>query len=93
MGLVLGPLYDKYDLHRKNLSRMLEDSGTAFGPLITWSNVGAFCATTLGVPVLAYAPYAPITYCSPLFALIYIITGFGIFRRDGTMMIRGKKSS
>ena len=93
VGPVLGPLYDKYDLHRKNLSRMLEDSGTAFGPLIPWSNVGAFCATTLGVPVLAYAPYAPITYCSPLFALIYIITGFGIFRRDGTMMIRGKKSS
>ena len=93
VGPVLGPLYDKYDLHRKNLSRMLEDSGTAFGPLIPWSNVGAFCATTLGVPVLAYAPYAPITYCSLLFALIYIITGFGIFRRDGTMMIRGKKSS
>lgn len=93
VGPVLGPLYDKYDLHRKNLSRMLEDSGTAFGPLIPWSNVGAFCATTLGVPVMAYAPFAPITYCSLLFALIYIITGFAVFRRDGTMLIRPKKAS
>lgn len=93
VGPVLGPLYDKYDLHRKNLSRMLEDSGTAFGPLIPWSNVGAFCATTLGVPVLAYAPYAPITYCSLLFALIYILTGFGIFRRDGTMMLQKRSAS
>lgn len=93
VGPVLGPLYDKYDLHRKNLSRMLEDSGTAFGPLIPWSNVGAFCATTLGVPVLAYAPYAPITYCSLLFALIYILTGFGIFRRDGTMMFQKRSAS
>lgn len=91
VGPVLGPLYDKYDLHRKNLSRMLEDSGTAFGPLVPWSNVGAFCATTLGVPVFAYALYAPITYCSLLFALIYIITGFGVFRRDGTMLLRKKK--
>lgn len=91
VGPVLGPMYDKYDLHRKNLSRMLEDSGTAFGPLIPWSNVGVFCATTLGVSVAQYAPYATITYGSLLFAMIYIITGFGVFRRDGTMMISRKK--
>ena len=32
VGPILGPMFDKYDLDRKNLSRMLEDTGTAFSP-------------------------------------------------------------
>ena len=34
VGPILGPLFDKYNLHRKNLSRMLEDTGTVFSPII-----------------------------------------------------------
>lgn len=83
---VLGPMmksmYDKYGLHRKNFSRTLEDSGTALAPLIPWSVTGAFIAGTLGVPVVQYAPFAPMLYLGIVFAVIYIMTGFGIAKAD-----------
>jgi NhaC family Na+:H+ antiporter len=83
---VLGPMmksmYDKYGLHRKNFSRTLEDTGTALAPLIPWSVTGAFIAGTLGVPVGQYAPFAPMLYLGIVFAVIYMVTGFGIAKAD-----------
>lgn len=79
-GPMLGPLYDRLGLHRMNLSRTLEDTGTVFVPLVPWSITGVFTANTLGVEVLAYAPYAFMCYLSMVFALIYGFTGYGIAR-------------
>lgn len=91
---VLGPMmksmYDKYGLHRKNFSRTLEDSGTALAPLIPWSVTGAFIAGTLGVPVVQYAPFAPMLYLGIVFAIIYIMTGFGIAKADEREAETGK---
>jgi NhaC family Na+:H+ antiporter len=81
LGPVLRPLYDKYDLHRANLSRMFEDSGTAFAPIIPWSVTGAFIAGTLGVPTGEYILYAPLTYLGMVFLVIYNLTGFRIAKR------------
>lgn len=91
VGPILGPLFDKYDLHRKNLSRMLEDTGTAFSPIVPWSNISIFILGTLGVSSFDYVLYAPITYLGVVFAAIYIFTGFGIFNRDGEMICRCRK--
>lgn len=92
---VLGPMmksmYDKYGLHRKNFSRTLEDTGTALAPLIPWSVTGAFIAGTLGVPVVQYAPFAPMLYLGVVFAIIYIMTGFGIAKVDVPENQKGKK--
>lgn len=83
---VLGPmiksLYDKFGLHRKNLSRTLEDTGTAFAPVVPWSVTGAFIIGTLGVSYTDYILYAPMTYLGLVFALIYIFTGIGIAKVD-----------
>lgn len=87
VGPMLGPLFDKMDLHRKNLSRMLEDTGTAFSPIIPWSNISIFILGTLGVSSFDYVLYAPITYLGVVFALIYIFTGFGIFDSSGKMLV------
>ena len=73
-------LYDKYGVDRKNLSRTLEDTGTAFAPLIPWGLSGAFYSTTLGVSTTQFAIFAPITYLSCVVGAIYIITGFTIAR-------------
>ncbi len=78
MGPILRPVYDKFGIPRKNLSRMMEDTGTAFCWIIPWGMSGIFAAGVLGVPVLEYAPYAPTTYLGIVFAFIYIFTGFGI---------------
>ncbi|ASK64161.1 Na+/H+ antiporter NhaC [Virgibacillus phasianinus] len=78
LGPMLKTLYDQYGLHRKNLSRTMEDTGTTLSPLIPWGVTGAFCASTLQTPVSQYALYAPMTYLAIVFAIIYIFTGYGI---------------
>lgn len=84
IGNMTKDLYDKFGLKRTNLSRMLEDTGTATAPLIPWSLSGAFYSSTLGLPVWDFVLYAPITYLGMGFALIYILTGFTIARADKT---------
>lgn len=90
VGPILGPLFDKYNLHRKNLSRMLEDTGTAFSPIVPWSNISIFILGTLGVSSFEYVLYAPLTYLGVIFAAVYIVTGFGIFNKEGKMIIKEK---
>lgn len=89
LGPMVKPLYDKYGLHRKNLSRTLEDSGTALAPMVPWSVTGAFVATTLDVPTFQFLPYAPMLYLGIVFALIYIFTGFGIAKADKSAENKG----
>ena len=75
-------MYPKRNLHPKNLSRTLEDSGTVLVPLIPWSAAGAYMAATLGVPTLEYLPWAILNYTGIIFAIICAITGFGIAKID-----------
>ncbi|UGB31584.1 Na+/H+ antiporter NhaC [Metabacillus sp. B2-18] len=70
-GQTFKGLYDKIKLDRKYLSRTLEDAGTLLNPLIPWGVSGAFFAQTLGVPVLAFLPFAFFLYLSPIFTVIY----------------------
>jgi NhaC family Na+:H+ antiporter len=81
LGPVMRPLYDGYDLHRANISRMLEDSGTALAPIVPWSVTGAFIANTLGVATGEYIMYSPLTYLGMVFLVIYDLTGVKIWRR------------
>lgn len=76
------PLYDKFGVHKKNLSRTLEDTGTALAPLVPWGITGAFVATTLGVPTVEYALFAPMTYLGIIFGLLYAVTGFKVAKSD-----------
>ncbi|MFC1235967.1 Na+/H+ antiporter NhaC [Vibrio sp. F74] len=80
--LIPGEMYrDEYkrrNLAAKNLSRTLEDSGTVMVPLVPWSMAGVYMTSTLGVPVLDFAPWAVFCYVGWIFAVIYGYTGFGI---------------
>lgn len=82
IGNMTKGLYDKYGVSRKNLSRTLEDTGTAFAPLIPWGLSGAFYSSTLGIPTTEFVLYAPLTYLSFIIGAIYIITGFKIAKND-----------
>lgn len=77
-GELFAPAYKQRGLAAKNLSRTTEDSGTVMVPLVPWSIAGVFMAGTLGVPTLAYAPWAVMCYSGWIFALIYGFTGFKI---------------
>ncbi|MFC4075932.1 Na+/H+ antiporter NhaC [Salinithrix halophila] len=52
------------------LSRTLEDAGTLVNALVPWGVSGAFFASTLGVPVLEYLPYAFFPILSLVMTLI-----------------------
>ena len=67
--------FDKRGLHPKNLSRVLEDSGTLTSPLIPWNTCGAFMWATLGVYPLAYLPYAFMNLLNPIVSIVFGFTG------------------
>ena len=77
-GELFKKVYLERNLHPKNLSRTLEDSGTVLVPLIPWSAAGAYMAATLGVETLDYLPWAILNYTGIVFAVILAITGIGI---------------
>lgn len=87
-ALVIGGLFqDAYrerGLATVNLSRSIEDSVTITEPLMPWTVSAVFMATTLGVPTIAYAPWAVFCYGGPTFSLLiaalYRRTGYGIRR-------------
>ena len=83
---MFAPAFDKFNLHRKNLSRTLEDAGTCVVPLVPWSVAGTYMANTLGVSTLAYLPWAVLCYSSFIFAIIFAFTGLTIAKADGTSL-------
>lgn len=62
----------------RNLSRILEDSGTVTSALIPWNTCGATMSTFLGVPTLSYLPYAFFNILSPIVSVIFAYLGISI---------------
>lgn len=81
-GELFKDVYGQRNLHPKNLSRTLEDSGTVLVPLVPWSAAGAYMTATLGVPTLEYLPWAILNYTGIIFAIILAVTGIGIAKLD-----------
>lgn len=95
MGEMVGPIYEEYGLHKKNLTRTFEDTGTISAPLIPWGMAGAFIAATLGIGPGQYWMYMPLTWMCALTGIVLAITGIGIAKTDGTMvtpLFRKKKA-
>lgn len=74
--------FKRRKLDPKNLSRVLEDSGTLTSPLVPWNTCGAYMAATLGVATFAYLPFAFLNLLNPLVSIFYGITGISIHRID-----------
>ena len=89
-GELFKEAYPRKNLHPKNLSRTLEDSGTVLVPLIPWSAAGAYMASTLGVPTLEYLPWAVLNYTGIIFAIIWAVTGFGIAKLNDNKKVKNK---
>lgn len=71
-------------LDPKNLSRIIEDSGTLTSPLVPWNTCGAYMAAALGVSTLAYLPFVFFNLINPLVSVVYGFTGFTIVKIDET---------
>ncbi|WP_409228196.1 Na+/H+ antiporter NhaC [Gudongella sp. SC589] len=81
-GELFRDAYKMRNLHAKNLSRTLEDSGTVLVPLIPWSAAGAYMTATLGVSTIEYLPWAVLNYMGIVFAILLAVTGIGITKLD-----------
>ena len=84
MSVILGARtyaqeYEKRGLHAKNLSRIVENSGTVTANLIPWRSGGAYQAGVLGVATVFYARFAFFCWISPIITLI-----FGVFNINMT---------
>ncbi len=72
--------YEKRGLDNAVLSRTVEEGSTMSTGLIPWTTAGAFYASTLGVSVLDYAPYAFLNYLNPLISIAMAALGVGLLR-------------
>jgi len=74
-GRMFKSAYDKRGLAPKNLSRVLEDSGTLTSAMIPWNTCGAYMITTLGIAPWTYIPYTFLNVLNPLVSIFYGFTG------------------
>lgn len=84
-GRMYAEVYHDRGYHPKMLSNALESSGTVLSVLVPWNTCGIFMYTTLGVPVLEYAPYAVFNYLTPVVTLLLAFVGVTIARRATTI--------
>ncbi len=74
--------YEARGLDNAVLSRSVEEGSTMSTGLIPWTTAGAFYASTLGVPVLDYAPYAFLNYLNPIISIAMASVGIGLLRNN-----------
>jgi NhaC family Na+:H+ antiporter len=68
--------YKEYGLKPKNLSRAVEDGATVTSVLVPWNSGGAYFASILGVPTLAYLPYCFFNLLSPIASIAIAKSGY-----------------
>ncbi len=88
-GELLAPVYKKNNLAAKNLSRIIEESGAIFVPLIPWSMAGVYIAATLGIDTFTYAPWAIMNYTAIVILAVFGFTKFTMapkIREDETQI-------
>lgn len=77
-GQMFEESYRNHRLKLKNLTSTLEAGGTLTAALIPWNASGVFVFSTLGVPVLEYAPYAILCWLTSIIVIIFAYLGINI---------------
>ncbi len=79
-GRMFADTYNKRGLSPQNLSRTLEDSGTVTSVLVPWNTCGATQSAVLGVPTVAFIPYAFFNLISPFMTILFAYLNIRISR-------------
>lgn len=82
-GRMYAEEYKKMKLHPKTLSNALESAGTVTSALVPWNTCGVFMATTMGLSVVEYAPWAIFNWLMPIVVAIMAFMGLTIAGEDG----------
>ncbi len=78
VGELYSEKYKKMGLSTLNLSRTMEDFCTGFAGFVPWTSSAVYYAAIFGMPVLAFAQYAFMSYFIWILAIFYAATGFCI---------------
>ncbi len=70
-GRLLLPHFRRLKITEGTLARTLADSVVVLSALIPWNMYGILTSTTIGVPTMAYAPYALFLWFLPILTLLY----------------------
>jgi NhaC family Na+:H+ antiporter len=84
-GRMYKEAYEDRRLDPRNLSRVLEDSGTMTSSLVPWNTCGATMSTFLGVPQFGgptggFVKYAYLNLVNPLVSIFYGFTGISMLK-------------
>ena len=90
-GRMYAEEYRKMDLHPMCLSNALEGAGTVTSALVPWNTCGAFMATTLGLTVAQYAPWAIFNWLMPISVVIMAFMGLTVADSNGVRLAKKKK--
>lgn len=66
--------FKELNLKEQNLSRTLEDFVTVLEGIMPWTISGIYMATTLGVPVTEFFPYAIFNWSCTILSIFYALT-------------------
>lgn len=83
--------FDQLGIHKKVLSRTLEDAGTLSAPIVPWGVATLFVMGTLGCGT-EYIPYCWFIFIVPVFSIICAATGFGMWDKDGNKLWKAKNA-
>lgn len=83
--------YEKLGIKKTVASRTCEHSGICLDPLLPWTLGGVYFSGVLGVSTFDYAPYAVLLWLVPVIAAFYAVTGFFVWKEDGSD-VRKKKA-
>lgn len=80
-GKTFKPVFDQAGIDPRVLSRTLEDAGTLGSVLVPWGIPAMFLMGALSVDA-SFIPYVFLSLFSPLFAVLYAVTGYAVWRRN-----------
>ena len=78
VGSMVKDMFPEYGLDKKNLMRIMLDTGTGLAPLVPWATTGAYVVSTLGIDNMSFAPFAPMLWLSIIISLVMGLTGIGM---------------
>lgn len=89
-GRLFRPLYKKYELAPRNLSRALEDAGTVFGGIVPYSTGAGFTEGMLGVSAWQYGPFTFFGWINPLVAIGLALLGKSMPKEKRNDAVKGR---
>lgn len=82
------PLFERFGLKNKNITRIVEATGTVGITLVPWSVPGIFIASTLGIEMSKVIPYLFFPITVMLINLLLNITGIGVSEIKNKMDVK-----